>query len=213
MNPSHDLGILSAAARHRLARLQSLIVALRAPTDAEEDRTVAYVTIEALNTWSGFCRSLYLSCARAAKTQKGNRISHAESSVRTDEDAIRFAMRRAKPKLAAVTRVRRRDEPTWHDPNVLLTVVGALGASNASQVAAGLSLVPDLFAHLPATRNFFAHRNASTAQAVRQVARAKRVSPRLRPADFLCTRVAGRPQSVLADWLDELRITIELVCE
>lgn len=45
------------------------------------------------------------------------------------------------------------------------------------------------------------------------IARGVGVSARLRPSDILCSRAPGRPQNVLADWLDDIRNIASLMCQ
>ena len=105
-----------------------------------------------------------------------------------------------------------RDEPTWHDPTVLLRLVRELNCSSLPQVTTALGYATTAFKDLPVFRNFFAHRNEGTAAKTANVARRCTLSPALRPSEILCARRAGRPQSVLSEWLDDLHNVIVSVC-
>jgi hypothetical protein len=86
----------------------------------ERDSAVAYVAIEALNAWALFSRSFYLSCALGARTENNHRISITAATTDHIGLAISHYKKWAKPNAAGVWH--RRDEPAWHDPNVLMTV-------------------------------------------------------------------------------------------
>jgi hypothetical protein len=96
---------------------------------------------------------------------------------------------------------------------VLLRVVDALNPSNAEVIANGLSTLTRAFDDLPIARNFFAHRNEDTAKKVARVARRLGVPAGSRPSDAVVSRLPTRPQNVLADWIDDVRCCVDLVCQ
>lgn len=204
MKQASDLTILKEKAVYRAYRLRSLVDKVAPPIGGEIDRTVAFVTIEALNLWASFAREFYLSCVQRAKRESGTRVAVGISGLDTNAAAIAFA--------ASIVRVRKAREPVWHDPKVLLKVLTAAKASNMLQLQAALSYPTTVFTSLPTMRNFFAHRSQGTATKVAKVARAVGVSTKLRPSEVLCTRVGTRPQNVLSDWIDDIRNIIELSC-
>jgi hypothetical protein len=127
---------------------------------------------------------------------------------------MQLAMQHLKPKLAGKGPPwNRREEPTWHERQTLLKLSSILGASNDSQIQAALSYKTWVFADLPVFRNFFAHRNDETAKRARALASHYTVSSQLRPSEILCSVAPGRPQRVLADWLDDLRNVVDLLCQ
>lgn len=107
---------------------------------------------------------------------------------------------------------RRRDEPPWPDPHMLITLVNHLSFSNLPELLGSLSLSTRVFQDLPPTRTFFAHRNQSSFAAVTSLANSYGVTGRKRPSDFLMTRLPGRPQTILEDWIDDISTTVELLC-
>src|SRR5438105_3403723 len=145
--------------KRRLSRLEKRLktVAGKGVAGNDRDVTVAYVAIEALNAWALFSRSFYLSCVLGAKT--GRRKVVSVSSAMTDPlgAAITHYMRTARPNAAGVWH--RRDEPAWHDPNVLMKVCDNLGCSIQTEIEQAFSLSQNVFIDLPVLRNFFAHRN------------------------------------------------------
>jgi len=212
MKPVRRLKKLRIIASRRAMRLKSLINACVVPITSDGDRVVAFVVIEALNLWASFARAYYLSCVLKATTEAGGRVAIVNSTIRTVTDALGFSVKLFKPHVRSSGPFSRREEPAWHDTSNLLKVLTSLGASNIAQVQAALSYPTSVFKQLPVARNFFAHRNEDTARKTTGIARDLGLSVNARPSEMLCEKAKGRPQNVLADWLDDLRIVIELMC-
>lgn len=204
---------LDRVASRRALILRTLVHDYPTAGGSKDDRVVSYVAIEALNLWASFVRSFYLSCVVGVKNRAGQKITISRPGVSTASDAIIFSIRRMKPWVNTAQKLYRRDEPTWHDPNTIITLLTALGSSNLSQVHAAFAYPTFVFKHLPTFRNFFAHRNEDTAKKTAQISRSYGMSARLRPSEFLCTKVRRRPQNVLSDWLDDIRNVIGLLCQ
>jgi hypothetical protein len=198
--------------KRRLSRLEKRLMSVTSTSnDQDRDMTVAYVAIEALNAWALFSRSFYLSCAIGAKTERGNRI---KSNAPTNDPlglAITKFRKSATPNTAGVWH--RRDEPAWHDPNVLMTVCATLGCSIQDEIQASFSLQQNVFNDLPVLRNFFAHRNEGTSQAARYLAPRYTLPSTLSPSELLLAVSQGAATSIMLAWLDEMNITAELMCE
>ena len=205
MTQSGELATLRRCGTKRALRLRSLVDTCRPPIHDADDRTIAFVAIEALNLWAAFVRSFYLSCVHNARRESGGRVSVSVAGLQNNVAAIAFSK--------TIAKATRRGEPIWHEPGTLSKLLGAAGASNISQVHAAISYQPYVFKALPTIRNFFAHRNVVTAQKVTGVARDIGLNIRLRPSDLVCSILPGRPQNVLADWIDDLRNTIEIACQ
>jgi len=86
-----------------------------------------------------------------------------------------------------------------------------LRPSNLSTFTTALGYSTNVFSDLPAFRNYFAHKGKGTAISVQNVARRYAVPPGLRPSEIMLSLPAGRPQSLLMDWLDDIRNVIELM--
>jgi hypothetical protein len=211
MNASNNLVNLKHSLMHRGAILRLLVDSLAPPFSAGADRLVSYVTIEALNAWGSFVRAYYLSCCvYRARRVSGKTVTFGVPRIANTTDALFWACKVVKG--AKYPPVDRRQEPAWHDPNTLLRTFAVLGASNLGEVQAAFSYSTDAFEYLPTLRNFFAHRNENTMDKVRNVARHLGVNPHQRASEIVCNTVAGRPQSVLVDWLDDLSIVAMLLC-
>jgi hypothetical protein len=173
--------------------------------------TVAYVAIEALNAWTLFSRSFYLSCAIGAKTERGQYIKINTAITDPLGLAITTFRKSATPNNAGVWH--RRDEPAWHDPNVLLTACGNLSCSIQPEITASFSLQQNVFNDLPVLRNFFAHRNEGTSKAARYLAPRYTLPSTLSPSEFLLAASPGKATSIVIAWLDEMNITAQFMCE
>jgi hypothetical protein len=196
--------------KRRLSRLERRLTGVSKSNHQDRDMMVAYVAIEALNAWSLFVRSFYLSCALGATTTRQKRIKFNTPT----SDPLGFAINKFKKSATAnIAGVwHRRDEPAWHDPNVLLTVCAALGCSIQTELQASFSLQQNVFNDLPVLRNFFAHRNQGTSQAARYIAPRYTLPSTLSPSELLLAVSPGAATSIMLEWLDEMNITAEFMC-
>jgi hypothetical protein len=176
----------------------------------DRDVIVAYVVIEALNAWSLFSRSFYLSCAVGALTER-KRVVATRPAVDPLGAAITCINGRARPNALGVWH--RRDEPAWHDPNVLMRVCGNLGCSIQVQIGQAFSLNQNVFNDLPVFRNFFAHRNGQTSEAARNIAPRYTLPTSLTPTELLLSVSPGATESLILEWLTEMLITAEFLCK
>lgn len=212
MNAVSALDCLGEKATRRLFRLRGLIDTFAPPIQTEKDRVVAFAAIEALNLWDSFARSYYLSCVFGAKLRSGSAVRLSLAGLRTADAAVRSAMASAGRRAPIGGLIRRRDEPSWHDVQLLLKLFQYVGASHLAQLQSALSYPTDVFRFLPTVRNFFAHRNRDTAHKVRDAAPLLGVLGPSKPSDIVCSWRANRPQNILADWLDDMRTVILLMC-
>lgn len=213
MRAHRRLDKLQKTACRRLLTLREAVAELAPPVGPDADRLVAYTVIESWNLWAGFCRSLYLSCAIGATTASGHRITHAQPFGSVTDDALLFAANLRRQRPLGSKPVSPRDEPAWQDPSTLIYALSELGATNTSQVSAGLSISTDVYQRMPTLRNFYAHRSKATAEKVARVARSIAMNPLLRPSELLVSCRRRRPQNVLADWLDDIRNSIDIACQ
>ncbi|GAB3615901.1 hypothetical protein GCM10027416_04580 [Okibacterium endophyticum] len=127
------------------------------------------------------------------------------------DDAMNQAVWRFKPSLAGTRGPwTHRQEPDWLDPNTLLILLDLVGASNSGDVSAALSLRARALTDLPSLRNFYAHRAMNTAEKVRKMGLNYSIPSVHHPVELCLGYAPGRPQSVLADWVSELRLITDL---
>ena len=212
MHRTRELLKLRKAFAKRLARLERRLALAAANTNKpERDFAVAYVTIETLNAWSLFSRSFYLSCAIGALTQRGRRVNITAATTDFIGHAVVQYKRWATPNAAGIWH--RRDEPAWHDPNVLMQLCQSLGCSIQTEIEAAFSLRQRVFNDLPVCRNFFAHRNESTSLAARNIAPRYVLPTFLSPSELLLSIGPGTATSMILGWIDELNVTAEFLCD
>jgi hypothetical protein len=195
----------------RIARLERRIRAVASISGHNDrDMVVAHVAIEALNAWALFSRSYYLSCTLGAVTERKRYVITTPMSDPLGA-AITCINRRARPN--AHGRWHRRDEPAWHDPNVLMQVCLNVGCSIQAEIRRAFSLGQNVFSDLPVFRNFFAHRNGDTSQAARNIAARYVLPSYLSPTELLLSVSPGATETLIVVWLSELVITAEFLCK
>jgi len=200
------------ALKWRLSRLEKRLKTVSSSSPRpDREIAVAYVAIEALNAWAMFSRSFYLSLELNTVTEHNKKVTMSTPAADHLGDAIRHYKPHATPNTLGVWS--RRDEPTWHDPNVLLTICNNRGCSVQTQLQASFSLQQNFFRHLPVCRNFFAHRNESTSRAARNIAPGYALPTSLTPCDLMLSASPGSSSSVLLAWMDEMNITAEFICK
>jgi len=212
MRPRKYLVKLQIAAIKRVQRLKRSLSLSSHPSNASEIYLVN-TTIEALNTWNNFSRSFYLSCTLNPKTVNGNKITTTVITANFN-DAIGRAIVYFKPSRTPNSSGiwHRRDEPTWHDPNTLLSVCGHIGCSNIINISNGLSGGQTFFSGLPTFRNFYAHKNQQTENAAMQKSPIYSIPATLRPSEALRAFPINETSTLLEKWLDEITVTIEYLC-
>jgi hypothetical protein len=213
MNRCKNLVKLRLTLGARLDRLErKLGVTINLPSH-EQDPIVAYVTIEALNAWAAFSKAFYLSCVINAKNESRSPVTVHPLGM-SENDAVGHAIllfkRHAIPNSTG--QWSRRDEPAWHDPNVLLQICKGAKCSQYAQIQAAFSLGQRVFHDLPVFRNFYGHRNRLSAAAAQNIAPRYLLPTNLRPSELLLRSKPSAVSSILSEWIDELRITSEFLC-
>src|SRR5260370_4008670 len=211
MNAVTALGVLADTAERRLMRLRALVHSYSPPIRSENDRAVAFAAIEALNLWDAFARSYYLSCAFGTKLRSGHTVRLGLPGLRSGGSAIQAAIA-SSGRRTSTGKIRRRDEPSWHDVQFLLNLFIHVGASHLPQIQTALSYPTDVFRFLPTIRKFFAHRNEDTAEKVRNAAPRFGILGPSKPSDIVYSWMPKRPQNILGDWLDVMRAVCSCLC-
>ena len=213
MNRCKNLLKLRMTFAARLDRLERKLAVAQNVAPHERDPIVAYVTIEALNAWAQFSKAFYLSCVINAKTESRLQIIVAPPGMSAN-DALGVAIRRFKKHATpnSLGQWARRDEPAWHDPNVLLEICKITNCSLYTQMQAAFSLGQRVFNDLPVFRNFYGHRNRLSAAAAQNIGPSYLLPTTLRPSEMLLRSKPSAVTSVLVEWMAELRITSEFLC-
>lgn len=202
-------------AQRRRARLEARAANALDPTmeRSERDKHLAYVVIEVQNLWANFIRSYLLSCLFSPRRIHGRRVALGNGTIRLPGDLLHAAAKVQKgPNAAAPTA--RREEPPWHDVSLFLKTCQVIQCSHLTEVQAALSVPTRVFYDIPAFRNFYAHRNEESAQKALELARRQYLITTARhPTDALATPALRRPQALILDWLDDLGVVMELLCD
>lgn len=216
MRPTKELVRLRDDALIRMQRLRrSAIDAVSTLSIPQSRVAIGHVTIELHNVWSNFARSYYLSCSLRPRRVSGAVVVPGTFTGTGFNDALGVAIRVYRPAaLPSVTGAwDRRHEPTWHDPTVLHASCAALGCSNVGEIQMAISLATRVLHDLPCYRNFYGHRNGMTAQAARNLAPLHGVPSLRHPTQILSTTPTGRNFPLIVEWLDEVGVIVELLCD
>jgi hypothetical protein len=213
MNRCKNLLKLRKTLAARLDRLERKLAIAQKTAPHERDPIVAYVAIETLNAWAQFSKAFYLSCVINAKSESRLAVTVIPSGMSAN-DALGMAILRFKKHATpnSVGQWARRDEPAWHDPNVLLEICKITNCSLYTQMQAAFSLGQRVFNDLPVFRNFYGHRNRLSAEAARNIGPSYLLPTTLRPSEMLLRSKPSAVTSVLVEWMAELRITSEFLC-
>jgi hypothetical protein len=213
VRPSRDLRKLVGTANRRLGQLVMRVSSCSAPPSKEDERTIALATIDLFNLWGLFARHFFISSAIGSRRVGGGHTRALVRKFLDSADVVDFSVLHLDPRR----RPRRKggwgphEEPPWFQPGVLLKLCSAARISNEAQVVLALSVKARSMEDLPVARNFFAHRSELTASGVRRMASKYTLSHSLKPAVLLGSRPPGRPDTVLASWLAEIRYVVNLL--
>jgi hypothetical protein len=213
MRATQDLRKLSDAAAYRLRRLQACMLEAAGRTGLDRDRVVGHVVLESQSLWGNFVRAYLLSCLFRPRRRNGGIVTLGNQAVQNPVDILLAAARASRGPYANPP-TSRRDEPAWHDVQILLRTCQAIDCSHLSSVQAAVSTQVTVFSHLPAFRNFYAHRNEETFDSALRVAKTHfLLTAAKHPTEALCTRPRNRPQPLLLDWLDEMTVVVDFLCD
>jgi hypothetical protein len=214
MKPVRHLSKLERTCNRRLDKIHAVAAHSVSLYTATKDKELAWATVELLNLWSEFSRAYYLSCFRSARLGSGARITCSSGANWSTFDQLIIALSQSlgNKKAAGSKKLPRRNEPKWHQPNVLITGCTNLGTSHLLQVQSALSISSSVFNDLPTCRNFYGHRNEETAAKVLRLGSAYSIYGRNHPSEVLASYAYGRPQSLILDFVDDIRNVIQLLC-
>jgi hypothetical protein len=210
-----SLDSLNHSFTRRIRQLESVAQQIAGRNGHDIDRAVAFVTIEALSAWSGFTREFYLSCAFLhPKTIGGQHVTHRDTSIVNERLALLHSIAELKGKTLTAARIAARDEPQWHEKRALPNLSKGLAFSNDHSVIIGFSYQTTFFDELPTMRNFYAHRSQGTIEKVLRLATRKYGTVTARhPNDLINVVFAGRVQTLIQEWLDDMKQIGLAICQ
>lgn len=215
MTPRKKLLYLKTTGCRKIRKLEKKTVyALTLPA-SEREALISYVVIESLNTWSNFLRALYLSFTIESKSTKGKKVI-VIPAISNFNDAIGKAINcnRRNPLAPPFSgEWGRRDEPKWYDLNIFVRSCNEINCSYMPDINVALSIGTRAYVDLPIIRNYYAHRNNSTSLKVKNLASSYGISQLLSPTEILCAYPIMAFRPLILDILDDLYISMELLCE
>jgi hypothetical protein len=205
MRHEPELSDLERMALRRLSVLRALALASAHRSWRERDQAMAFVAIEALNTWHQYCRHYFLSCALGTIDRGGTAITNTSApAFRTESDAIKWAQTQVPKKHLYL------GEPRWRTPTVWTRVMRRMGSSASAKADLAAGIATSVFVDLPRFRNFYAHRCRDTAIKARAMSRRKSIGTTGHPTDMLLATPAKASVPLVVDWLDDLYAAVDL---
>lgn len=182
----------------------------------EQSLHLAFITIELDNLIVGTLRAFTISTLRKARTVKGAKII-VSTNLRAEEEigayilSILNAVKYKKLKNPA--KISRADEPTVRDPKQTEKVLAACGASNLPALQRALAINSPIFRDVKFVRHFYAHRGKDTFAKAAVNAVSMGILNVSHPDEILRHVIAGRPLSVLEEWLVDAELFFGLLME
>ena len=213
MRPSRSFQTLLRSATNRVGRLRAHAVEGLKQGGSYQDRQLAFVVVETLNLWANFSRSYLLSCLFRPKRIAKGRVTLGNAAVTTPGALFLLAAQIWRGPGAAAPATRRQ-EPAWHQRDLLIKTCLAMGCSHVADVQNALSGNTRVFDDLPAFRNFYAHRNDESAQKAIALAHTQYLITGVgHPTSALSTPAYKRTQPLILDWLDDMQAVMEFLCD
>ena len=177
---------------------------------------IPLLVIDGINCFANFTRAFYLSAALGCWTGAGIRVCSGVPSIRTLREAMVVAIHAAAKNkaqyLPATGPIGRRQEPAWHDPNVLIQCAQAASLSNRDDVVSAFSPFPKCVTDWSCVRNFFAHRNGDTHAAATTVLAQNGLVSRGGITELLVQPGIHGARPLLWDWCEEIELVCEYLC-
>jgi hypothetical protein len=212
---------LNRSFTHRILRLEAVANQVAGKVGHDIDRALAFLTIEALTSWSNFTREFYLSCPFAyPKTIGGQHVSHNDSTIVDERHALLRSILVLKGNGHSYSRAQTAgyisfsDEPVWREKRCLSKLASDLLLTNTSAVTTGLSYQTTFFDDLPIIRNFYAHRSHGTATKVFSMAKTKYGAVAIHhPSELVNVVLAGSTQTMIQEWLGDMKQIGYSICK
>jgi hypothetical protein len=102
------------------------------------------------------------------------------------------------------------DEPVWYKPADMQALFATVGLSNQGTLVRAFGHQTNVFIALPIFRNFYAHRSLGTKISINPLALGL---PQLNhPSKILRFPFPQRQRPAISDWLSDLTIVADLLC-
>lgn len=209
MKTSKSLPGLTSWMLRQIEERQRDIETITMPPELPGAAEISFLLMDIHNKVATFLRAYCLSSLAGAYMANGSRVN-STTGIQGHRSALTFAIQTERPRNVGIGPWEHRDEPTWHDPNVIIRILNKAGCSNAVGVNDALSIGSGAFVHLTTARNFLAHRSESTALRLRSLGGAYGLPLSTDPLAVVFGIGHGRPQGILEDWLDDIATIVSL---
>lgn len=211
------LSALETRAMWALKRSVRQLDQIKKANASQREILISPLVINLLNTWANFTRSYYICCALGTKRPDGSNVSSTLSAIpsRSINDAIGNAVQTFRPKASKSSNGEwdTRDEPTWHDVNILIQLASKYNFSNAADIKTAFTFGFTAHQHLVVFRNYYAHKNGGTRKKAQNIATKYSIRSNQHPSDILLDTPLSTPGTALIDiWIGELEQTVEILC-
>jgi hypothetical protein len=207
MRPATELAKLEEWTRRRVAKLRFI------KRNGANDRSpliLPFVVLELDNVILNLFQSYVISClarrpiaVRSGKVVSTFTFSSAEAAMAFALSNLNFRKFRA---LRRPTVIGQRDWPRSREPKDWEKVLISAGCSILPSFQNALALNAGVFSRIGAVRNFYAHRNGSTAQRVVGIARTDGVIPVHHPDEYCLAIRHGAATPNIDQWFSEVEI-------
>lgn len=217
MRRTKRLRTLNRSLERRLETLSAVLAPHVGMTGPLAARAAGHVAIECVSSWALFAREYYLSCAMLSPTlRNGQRVIYPGPPITDERSALIIAIQATKnPGFSpgSSVKIKPRDEPDWLSKGTLSKISTHLSFSHDVRVTNALSIQASFFPHAISVRNFFAHRAKESADKVRGIAKQSYQSHKLaHPVGLINVVLPGRTDTLLNEWLAEVRLIARALC-
>lgn len=207
MRPSTELIVLQEWARRRVRRLRFI---RRMGYSGASGLTLPLLIIELDNIILNLFQFYVISClTRRAKAVRSGRVI-ATQSFASPEEVMAFSLSilnfRKFRTMRRPLAINQRDWPRTRNPKDWERVLVGANCSILPSFQNALALNASVFSRIGVVRNFYAHRNGSTAQRVVVAARADGIIPIRHPDEYCLAIRRGAVAPNVDEWLSELEI-------
>jgi hypothetical protein len=179
------------------------------PLDWDRRRAVvAFCVLELDNLLVAALRQFTKSSLLCCRTVAGHRVRNT-SRVQKPAEAAALVLKELNRKrfeeLEEPVEVWERFEQTFREPRDARRVLELYGATNLPSLFTGMAYNGQIFSEIGTARNFFAHRNQSTAERINRFGSNAGLPLGMPPESIVAARKRARPVSIFEDWNADLR--------
>jgi hypothetical protein len=177
-------------------------------TSRNHNRTIGRIALDIHSFWTSFMRAYYLSLFLEPSRIRRSKI-HVTLPGLPEQDiwdrSWSATHKAGKPRPPNW-------EPWWFEVPMIIRLTHFFGATHQADIIAAFSLSTAVFTHLPAYRNYFAHRSPRSQREIRALQPQLGFPASLFPSSALISRPGTSTQPVLIAWISDLGEIGEALC-